>query len=471
MKKNLLLSTVATALAISSVASASSFSDVSDEYWAKDVIENWANYEIIQGYPDGTYLPENLITRAEFSTLMVRLFSPENLADLSSYTDAVAGSWYYENLAKAVALGAIKPVSETTMRPNAYVTRQDAVTMINNVLGLKASASVNLAEIFSDFDEISEEAEDSVSAFVERGYLIGYPDGSFKPTKIITRAEAATIFDRVIAALITKNGDIVDLKNSDDTVIIKATDVIVENGNNVKAVFVNADAKASVKGLTDAQVAEAVLVNESGAKTEPTPTTPTTPEKPEKTSTTKRTSGGGGGGGSSSSTTKTAVIEITKNGDIYVLSRNGVSASDGNKLTIIAAGKNILSGVKVAEDTIIDNLEAVAKELDVATVIATIDALYNEDANVNAWGLEVIKSLLTTEEKIDTLGDENYDPEHVIKSVYDIVTAKGYATDAEILAKALEILEATYGNTYSDAKLNNVVTYDYVLSMLNSIGK
>lgn len=116
-----------------------SFSDMSS-HWANEAVSFLASHKIITGYTNGTFLPNLGITRAEFVTILCRLFPME--AGSCNFTDVPEGIWYYNAVASAVEKGWVNGYLESdgtyTFRPNNVITRAEAVTIMNRVLGRAA---------------------------------------------------------------------------------------------------------------------------------------------------------------------------------------------------------------------------------------------------------------------------------------------------------------------------------------------
>ena len=92
-----------------------------------------SNAGIIAGYPDGTFQPNNYITRAEFATIAARFLSEEYVGpDL--FTD-ISGHWAAEYINRAANAGWINGYPDGSFRPNAYITRAEAMTLVNSMLG------------------------------------------------------------------------------------------------------------------------------------------------------------------------------------------------------------------------------------------------------------------------------------------------------------------------------------------------
>lgn len=183
-----------------------------DGHWAKNVITEWQDKGLIKGYSDGTFKPNNSITRAEFIVLMNNAQGyAENAA--ISFSDVAESDWYYGAVAKAVKAGYTKGYEDGTFQPNKTITRAEAAVMIANAAGLSANES---GASFTDVASIPAWANGSIGAAAAAGYLSGYPDGSFGAAKSITRAEAVSSLNRML-------GD------AKEDVVIKEADTTLEN--------------------------------------------------------------------------------------------------------------------------------------------------------------------------------------------------------------------------------------------------
>ena len=121
----------------------SAFPDVADDAWYHDPVTLLASHNILRGYPDGRFGPSGSITRAEFVTILSRLFEPE--AAGSSFPDVPAAHWAYEAVQTAMAKRWVSGYPDGTFRPDNKINRAEAVTVINNALGRSASAPATLA--------------------------------------------------------------------------------------------------------------------------------------------------------------------------------------------------------------------------------------------------------------------------------------------------------------------------------------
>ena len=108
------------------------FPDVNADYWANTAISTMASLGVINGRNSGLFDPDAYITRAEFAAICAR-FDDSNVSGFDSFTDTF-GHWAEEEIGRAAALGWIHGYDDGTFRPNQYITRAQAVTMNNRVL-------------------------------------------------------------------------------------------------------------------------------------------------------------------------------------------------------------------------------------------------------------------------------------------------------------------------------------------------
>lgn len=182
------------AMIMPSVPAMAAPSDIAG-HWAESVITQWQSKGLIQGYEDGTFKPGNTITRAEFVTLMnnAKGFWSEGSINFS---DVKNGSWFYSAVARAVAAGYVKGYSDGSFKPGNTITRAEAAVMIANAARLSANEAG--AYRFTDVGSIPAWARGSVGAVVAAGYMTGYPDGSFYANASISRAEAVSSLNRML---------------------------------------------------------------------------------------------------------------------------------------------------------------------------------------------------------------------------------------------------------------------------------
>lgn len=155
-------------------------------HWAKADIESAIQTGIAKGYPDGSFRPDNSITRAEFFSLVNNSFKFTKVSTIT-YTDVSNDAWYAPVIARAQAAGYISGYPDGSIHPNGNITRQEAASIISRVKSLTAKGD-SLA--FTDASLIASWSKQAIIAVFEAKIMSGYPDGSFKPQAQLKRAEA-----------------------------------------------------------------------------------------------------------------------------------------------------------------------------------------------------------------------------------------------------------------------------------------
>lgn len=182
------------------VAPAMAFTDT-EGHWAQDNIQKWSEeYHIIQGYEDGTFHPDNSITRGAFAGIMDRFLQFQSISGRETFSDT-AGSYWEDAILKLHAAGVYLGTDGKALAGNT-ITRQQAVTMIARAFHIDAETT-DLS--YSDAALIAEYARPAVAEMTAQGYLNDSWDGNFRPTDPITRAEIINILSNMINTLIQTN--------------------------------------------------------------------------------------------------------------------------------------------------------------------------------------------------------------------------------------------------------------------------
>jgi len=116
-----------------SALAADTFTDTGS-HWAKDKIESWAE----KGYQDGSFKPDQNITRAEFMVIVNKAFGFTETEPIN-FSDVKAGAWYHDTIAAAKAAGYISGDPAGTMRPDDPITREEAASIIMRLKDLTAN--------------------------------------------------------------------------------------------------------------------------------------------------------------------------------------------------------------------------------------------------------------------------------------------------------------------------------------------
>lgn len=176
---------------------AGAFSDT-EGHWAEWAIDKWSEeYQIIQGYDDGTFRPDNSITRGAFAGILDRFMHFVETAPADTFSDT-AGAYWEDEILKLNAAGVYLGNNGKALAGDS-ITRQQAVTMIARAFKIGAEVT-DLP--YTDADRIAEYARPAVAEMTVRGYLNDSVGGDFRPTDPITRAEIVNIFGNMIQTLV-----------------------------------------------------------------------------------------------------------------------------------------------------------------------------------------------------------------------------------------------------------------------------
>ena len=151
------------------------------------------------GYPDGNVHPQGNISRAETATIFFRLLKADtrdgNLTAENVFADVVNGKWFNKAVSTMAKLGIVKGRSAETFAPDAPITRAEFAAICARF----NTKPTNTSNSFSDISGHWAEAE--IERAVAFGWIAGYPDGTFRPDTYITRAEAMTMINRVLCRM------------------------------------------------------------------------------------------------------------------------------------------------------------------------------------------------------------------------------------------------------------------------------
>ena len=173
---------------------ASSFKDIRG-HWAEQYIERAVAQGIIKGYTDGRFLPDEKVSRAEFISMINRALGNTSTGKIN-FSDVSSGAWYYGDVAKAVTAGFVSGFDDGTFRPNNKITRQEAAVMLARIVPTYGY-SANLSR-FADYRSIADWAYTAMSKVCGKGYISGYTDGMIHPLDSLTRAQAAKIISDIV---------------------------------------------------------------------------------------------------------------------------------------------------------------------------------------------------------------------------------------------------------------------------------
>ena len=161
-----------------------------------DALNGEDHFDYIVGDADGRVHPERNITRAEVASIFFRLLKDdvrsENLTDQNTFTDVSADAWYNVAVSTMSDMDIVFGRTDYQFDPDAYITRAEFAAIAARF----DSGSYSGDDLFTDIE--GHWAADQINRAAEKGWITGYPDGTFGPNRYITRAEAVTMINRVL---------------------------------------------------------------------------------------------------------------------------------------------------------------------------------------------------------------------------------------------------------------------------------
>ena len=166
------------------------------------------HFAYIVGYPNGNVEPNGNITRAEVATIFFRLLTEEvrtaNSTQSNSLSDVTRGQWFNHAVSTLSSMGIVKGHNDGTFAPNAPITRAEFAAIAARFDDKNTDTSSKFTDIASHW------AKNEIGIAANKGWINGYPDGTFRPNQYITRAESMTLVNRVLNRLPENSSDLLN---------------------------------------------------------------------------------------------------------------------------------------------------------------------------------------------------------------------------------------------------------------------
>ncbi|WP_017652087.1 DUF1565 domain-containing protein [Fortiea contorta] len=177
------------------------FKDVPAGYWAKGYIEALASQNIIAGFPDGSFKPNEPVTRAQFATIVTKALTPAAKRTAINFKDVPSNFWAYAAIKSAYQSQFVSGYPDGNFKPQQQIPRVQALVSLANGLGLTAN-NQNVLTFYSDAAQIPSYATAPVAAATARQLVINYPTlQQLSPNREATRAEvAAFVYQALVNA-------------------------------------------------------------------------------------------------------------------------------------------------------------------------------------------------------------------------------------------------------------------------------
>ncbi len=226
--------------------------------WASNAMDKMSELGVIRGDVDGQIHANRAVTRAEFISMLNRAFNYTNHSggDLP-FEDMTGEEWYADNIRVAYEQGYFSGISETSAGATKAINREEATSLLCR--NLKIDTKELLLDQFTDGRNISRWARPTVGAAVDKGYMSGYSDGSFRPQRNISRAEAAVVLSNSLGTMLTAPGDYT-FGTLSGNVTISSSDVVLYDTVIAGDLYITEGVGTGFLGLSNVTVLGEVIV-------------------------------------------------------------------------------------------------------------------------------------------------------------------------------------------------------------------
>ncbi len=176
------------------------FNDVSSNYWANSFIAELARRDIIAGFPDNTFRPDQPVTRAQFAAIVRKAFAKSPERSAINFTDVSSNYWASSAIQEAYRTGFLSGYPGNRFQPEQNIPREQVLVSLASGLDYTSNNSANLSQYYSDDSSISNYARSPIAAATEKAIVVNYPNVKFlNPSRTATRAEVAAFIYQALA--------------------------------------------------------------------------------------------------------------------------------------------------------------------------------------------------------------------------------------------------------------------------------
>ncbi|MDZ8055992.1 MAG: S-layer homology domain-containing protein [Aulosira sp. ZfuVER01] len=186
------------------------FDDVSENHWAKDFIAELAALQIIQGFPDGSFRPDEQLTRAQFAAMLSQAFDQVKVRNPISFRDVSTSHWAYSAIREAYSKGFLA-VSSNQFNPAQSLSRLEVLLTLARGLNYTFSGSTEtILAAYTDAVSIRSDVRNAIAALTQRGIVVNYPDvQTLNANKVATRAEVTALIYKSLVS----TGEVADISS------------------------------------------------------------------------------------------------------------------------------------------------------------------------------------------------------------------------------------------------------------------
>ncbi|MCU6709849.1 S-layer homology domain-containing protein [Paenibacillus sp. J5C_2022] len=186
------------------ISNPTQYRDVSD-HWSRDAVNEMGSRMVVKGSDDGSYMPDQDVTREEVAAIIVKALGLPSVSDDAPFGDVSAQDAYYAAVATAYQYGLLKGYEDGSFRPEEKMTREQAMVLMAHAMqiaGLQGeltdTEAAELLQQFSDVELASDWAMDSIALNVKLGIIRGRSQYELSPDASLTNAEIAVIVQRLL---------------------------------------------------------------------------------------------------------------------------------------------------------------------------------------------------------------------------------------------------------------------------------
>lgn len=228
------LTVLSVMILFTNAATAREFSDLNTDHWAYSEIKTLADEDILWGYPDGTFMPDQSATRAEFATMVIKSLWQEKYdpVQIYYYKDVPQEHWAYEMIQRASELELLRGFPDYTFEPDRNLTKAEAISIVISAVDagdMTEAEAKKLLQVYKDADKLPAWSIIPAGKAEKYGLIANAPgkNGVFNPEELISRAEiAVTLYNMRKQALLhpsKKLSDLLTPKTADGIVLEEAT--------------------------------------------------------------------------------------------------------------------------------------------------------------------------------------------------------------------------------------------------------
>ncbi|WP_337883992.1 S-layer homology domain-containing protein [Fischerella thermalis] len=186
------------------------FDDVPANHWAKEFIAELAALEIIEGFPDGTFRPDQQLTRAQFAAMLNQAFNKVKVRSATAFKDVSTAFWAYTAIQEAYRMGFLD-VAGSEFKPNDSLSRLEVLLSFAKGLNYNVSGSPEaILAAYTDAAMIRSDVRSAIAALTQRGIVVNYPDvQTLNTDKVATRAEVCALLYKALVS----TGQVVDISS------------------------------------------------------------------------------------------------------------------------------------------------------------------------------------------------------------------------------------------------------------------